>query len=111
MENLIDLDGIGEIQIESINSFFLSNTNIEIVRQLIDKLKIKNFKISNKIKYINKKSDLTSVIKFLQDGYKWSRKRSNEIKKHLKYQEGNVPMGAYRKENGKFKAKLCLINL
>ncbi len=48
MENLIDLDGIGEIQIESINSFFSNNTNIEIVRQLIDKLQIKNFKIQNK---------------------------------------------------------------
>jgi len=48
LENLIDLDGIGEIQIESINSFFSNNTNIEIVRQLIDKLQIKNFKIQNK---------------------------------------------------------------
>jgi len=48
LEHLIDLDGIGEIQIESINSFCSSKTNIEIVEQLIDKLKVKDFKIQNK---------------------------------------------------------------
>jgi len=66
--------------------------------------------MSNKIKYINKKSDLTSVIKFLQNGYKWSRKRSNEIKKHFKNQKGNIPMGAYRKENGEFKIAILLFD-
>ena len=48
LENLIDLDGIGQIQIDSINSFFSSNKNIEIVKKLIDRLKIKDFKIKNK---------------------------------------------------------------
>ncbi|MBD1172329.1 NAD-dependent DNA ligase LigA [Pelagibacterales bacterium SAG-MED05] len=48
LENLIDLDGIGQIQIDSINSFFSSTKNIEIVKNLIDKLKIKNFKAQNK---------------------------------------------------------------
>ena len=46
--NLRELDGIGEIQIESINNFFSINTNIEIVKQLINQLKIKSFKIQNK---------------------------------------------------------------
>ncbi len=46
--HLIDLDGIGEIQIDSINSFFSSSKNIEIVEQLINKLKVKDFKIQNK---------------------------------------------------------------
>ena len=46
--NLIELDGIGEIQIESINNFFSINTNTEIVKQLINQLKIKSFKIQNK---------------------------------------------------------------
>ena len=46
--NLIELDGIDEIQIESINNFFSINTNIEIVKQLINQLKIKSFKIQNK---------------------------------------------------------------
>ncbi|MBD1150627.1 NAD-dependent DNA ligase LigA [Pelagibacterales bacterium SAG-MED29] len=48
LKNLIELDGIGQTQIDSIDSFFLSNKNIEIVKQLIDKLKIKNFIIQNK---------------------------------------------------------------
>ena len=48
LENLIDLDGIGEIQINSINSFFLSSKNIEIVEKLIDKLEVKDFTIKNK---------------------------------------------------------------
>ena len=46
--NLIELDGIGEIQIESINNFFSINTNTEIVKQLINQLKIKSFKVQNK---------------------------------------------------------------
>ncbi len=55
LENLIELDGIGQIQIDSINSFFLNNKNIEIVKKLIDKLKIKDFKIQNrKGKFSNK---------------------------------------------------------
>jgi len=48
LENLMDLDGIGEIQIDSINNFFSNNKNIEIVKKLIDRLKVKDFKIQNK---------------------------------------------------------------
>jgi DNA ligase (NAD+) len=48
LENLIDLDGVGETQIESINSFFINNKNIEIVKKLISQLTIKEFKIQNK---------------------------------------------------------------
>ncbi len=48
LRHLIDLDGIGEIQINSINSFFSSNKNKEIVEQLIQKLKINNYKARNK---------------------------------------------------------------
>ena len=48
LKNLIDLDGIGEIQINSINSFFLSSKNIEIVEKLIEKLEVKDFTIKNK---------------------------------------------------------------
>jgi DNA ligase (NAD+) len=55
LENLLDLDGIGEIQIESINSFFSNEKNVEIVKQLINKLKIKDFKtLSRKGKFSNK---------------------------------------------------------
>ena len=40
--NLVDLDGIGETQIESIDNFFLNKINIQIVQKLINKLTIKN---------------------------------------------------------------------
>lgn len=54
--NLADLDGIGETQIKSINDFFLSDSNIKIVQELIDKLTIKNFTVQNKDgKFSNKK--------------------------------------------------------
>jgi len=48
LQNLNDLDGIGDIQIESINNFFSNDKNIEIVEQLTDKLKVKDFKTKNK---------------------------------------------------------------
>ena len=48
LRNLIDLDGIGEIQINSINNFCSNNKNIEILERLIKKLKINNFRTQNK---------------------------------------------------------------
>ena len=54
--NLVDLDGIGETQIESIDNFFLNETNIRIVQELIDKLNIKDYTIQNiNGKFSNKK--------------------------------------------------------
>ena len=54
--NLSDLDGIGETQILSIDNFFLNETNNRIIRQLINKLDIKNFIVSNNDgKFSNKK--------------------------------------------------------
>jgi DNA ligase (NAD+) len=47
--SLADLDGIGETQIESIDNFFSSKLNKEIIKKLIDKLDISN--------YIKKKTD------------------------------------------------------
>ena len=48
LNNLIDLDGIGETQIESIEVFFSSKKNIEIIKKLIVHLEIKEYKIQNK---------------------------------------------------------------
>tara|TARA_B100001093_G_scaffold519349_1_gene607920 strand:- start:556 stop:2589 length:2034 start_codon:yes stop_codon:yes gene_type:complete len=48
LKNLIDLDGIGETQINSINTFFSNNKNIEIIKKLILVLSIKNYKAQNK---------------------------------------------------------------
>ncbi len=53
--NLVDLDGIGETQIKSINNFFMNDTNLRITKNLIKILNIKNYisqnnegKLSNK---------------------------------------------------------------
>ncbi len=55
LRRLLDLDGIGEIQINSIKNFFSNLKNKEIIGQLINKLKIKNFKPQNiKGKFSNK---------------------------------------------------------
>ena len=48
LNNLLELDGIGETQIDSINIFFSNAKNIEIVKNLIQKLKVNDFKIKNK---------------------------------------------------------------
>jgi len=48
LNNLKDLDGIGETQIKSIEYFFSNERNISVVQSLIKALKIKDFKNSNK---------------------------------------------------------------
>ncbi len=54
--NLVDLDGIGETQIQSINSFFLNETNKKITKKLIQNLNIKDYSsLNNNGKFSNKK--------------------------------------------------------
>ncbi len=53
--NLAELDGIGETQIQSINSFFLNKTNTRIISKLIERLKIKNYSSQSNGKFSNKK--------------------------------------------------------
>ena len=54
--NLVDLDGIGETQINSINNFFRNETNIRIIKDLINKLSIKDYIAQNtEGKFSNKK--------------------------------------------------------
>tara|TARA_B100000767_G_scaffold84390_1_gene81171 strand:+ start:1233 stop:3269 length:2037 start_codon:yes stop_codon:yes gene_type:complete len=48
LKTLTDLDGIGETQVKSIESFFANLKNIEVVKTLIDVLDIENFKLANK---------------------------------------------------------------
>ncbi len=45
LKNLVDLDGIGETQIQSINNFFLNETNLRITKELIQKLNVKNYSL------------------------------------------------------------------
>ena len=54
--NLADLDGIGETQIQSIDNFFLNNTNTKITEELIKQLNIQDFNLKNSDgKFSNKK--------------------------------------------------------
>ena len=56
LSSLADLDGIGKTQIDSIENFFLSETNIKITKELITKLSIKNYIFkTNDGKFSNKK--------------------------------------------------------
>tara|TARA_B100000575_G_C23131972_1_gene656788 strand:- start:876 stop:2906 length:2031 start_codon:yes stop_codon:yes gene_type:complete len=56
LTNLADLDGIGETQINSINNFFNNKINTEIILKLLNKLNIKDFKLSINVgKFSNKK--------------------------------------------------------
>ncbi len=64
LNNLKDLDGIGEIQIKSIDSFFSNKKNTMVVDHLIKVLKIDNFQISNKKgKFSNKNLMFTGGFK------------------------------------------------
>ncbi len=45
--NIIDLDGIGDTQIQSINNFFSNKTNARIIKDLINELKINNYVLQN----------------------------------------------------------------
>ena len=47
LKNLGELDGIGETQLNSINSFFSNKKNVSIIKKLIDQLDIKEFALKN----------------------------------------------------------------
>ncbi len=56
LRGLVELDGIGETQTEAINNFFSNTKNIKITKNLIQRLKIKNYSIKAKDgKFSNKK--------------------------------------------------------
>ncbi len=56
LKNLVDLDGIGETQVESIHNFFSNAINTEIIKNLINELNIKNFSaLKSTGKFSNKK--------------------------------------------------------
>ncbi len=64
LTNLAELDGIGETQIQSIDNFFSNETNNRIVKDLINKLNIKNYIAKNKNgKFSNKKLMFTGGFK------------------------------------------------
>lgn len=66
--------------------------------------------MSIKLTYVYDYLDLKKVIDFLQDGFNWSIKRSNEIKQHFNNQISTVPIAAYLEENGKLKIAILIFN-
>ena len=62
--HLVDLDGIGETQIQSINNFFAKEINTRIIKNLIKELKIQNYTLQNAGgKFSNKKLMFTGGFK------------------------------------------------
>ena len=64
LKDIIDLDGIGETQIDAINNYFSNNANNKITNNLINKLNISNFSNKNiKGKFTNKRLMFTGGFK------------------------------------------------
>jgi DNA ligase (NAD+) len=64
LKNLLDLDGIGSTQINSINIFFSNETNSKIIEALINRLNITNYVLKNTGgKFSNKKIMFTGSFK------------------------------------------------
>ena len=56
IDDLANLDGIGETQIKSIENFFSNSKNIEVVSSLLEALKVEDFKRSTKKGIFSKKN-------------------------------------------------------
>ena len=62
--NLLDLDGIGETQVKSLENFFINDTNTRITKQLIQQLIVKDYTAQNiDGKFSNKKLMFTGGFK------------------------------------------------
>ncbi len=63
-KSLLELDGIGETQVESLRNYFLNKTNIKITEELIDELEISDYKSNIQDgKFSNKKIMFTGALK------------------------------------------------
>ena len=59
IKGLIDLDGVGETQVNSIQNFFINQSNTQAVSELIKVLRIADFKSINNGKFVGKTFMLT----------------------------------------------------
>ena len=56
LKNLLDLDGIGEIQINSIDNFFSNEKNVKVVNSLLKEIKVLNYETKNKVGIFSNKN-------------------------------------------------------
>ena len=89
INNLNELDGIGNTQILSINNFFANQKNVEVIKALIGVLQIKNFKI------INKKGKFSSKSLMFTGGFE---KMSRSEAKSLAEEHGGKVLGNISKK-------------
>jgi len=89
LNNLVDLDGIGVTQIKSLENFFLDTKNIEVIKSLIETLKIKNFK------NLIRKGKLSNKNLMFTGGFK---KISRSEAKALTEDNGGKVLGAISKK-------------
>ena len=89
LSNLKDLDGIGETQTFSLKNFFDNEKNIEIVKNLITKLNIKDYK------EVNKKGKLSNTNVMFTGGFK---KISRSEAKALTENLGGKVLGSVSKK-------------
>ena len=89
LNNLNELDGIGNTQILSINNFFANQKNVEVIKALIGVLQIKNFKI------INKKGKFSSKSLMFTGGFE---KMSRSEAKSLAEEHGGKVLGNISKK-------------
>ncbi len=87
-KDLLELDGIGETQINSLKNFFSNNTNKKVFEELIKNLTISDFIIQNKGKFINKTFMFTGGME------KMSRSEAKQIVEN----EGGKVLGSTSKK-------------
>lgn len=87
-EELVDLDGIGDVQINSIKNFFSNNINTKVFDELLLNLSIKNFVFNREGKFLNK------TFMFTGGMAKMSRSESKKIIEN----EGGKVLGSVSKK-------------
>ena len=87
-EELVELDGIGDVQINSIKNFFSNNINTKVFDELLLNLSIKNFVFNREGKFLNK------TFMFTGGMAKMSRSESKKIIEN----EGGKVLGSVSKK-------------
>ena len=87
-DELVDLDGIGETQVNSLKNFFSNNSNVKVFDELLPNLKIKNFVFNQEGKFLNKTFMFTGGMS------KMSRSESKKIVEN----EGGKVLGSVSKK-------------